>query len=112
MIPGINPKKMKQMMKQLGMKMNTLEDVESIVIKTAKGNYVFDNAEVVETTMQGTTTYQITGESRFEGAEIEISEEDVTLVSQQASVSPDQAKEALKKSKGDIAEAIISLTSP
>ena len=112
MIPGINPKKMKQMMKQLGMKMDTLENVESIVIKTAQGSYIFDSAEVVETTMQGTTTYQITGEPRFEAAEIEIAEEDVMLVSQQASVSPEQAKEALKRSSGDIAEAIISLTSP
>ncbi|MDT8357040.1 MAG: nascent polypeptide-associated complex protein [Methanomicrobiaceae archaeon] len=110
MMPGINPKKMKQMMKQLGMKMEQLEDVSEVVISTAAGNYIFERPEVVATTMQGVTSYQITGEPRFEPAEVEIPQGDVMLVAEQTGVSEDAAKNALKKTNGDIAEAILLLT--
>lgn len=112
MIPGMNPKKMKQMMKQLGMKMENIEDVERVVVHTPKGNYVFEPAEVVATTMQGVTTYQINGEPQFEPAELTIPEGDVALVMEQTGVSEEEALAALKTNNGDIAEAIISLTSP
>jgi nascent polypeptide-associated complex subunit alpha len=108
----MNPKKMKQMMKQLGMTMENIEDVERVVVYTPRGNYIFDQAEVVATTMQGVTTYQLNGELRFEPAAITIPEEDVALVAEQTGVSADEAREALKAKNGDIAEAIISLTSP
>lgn len=110
MIPGMNPKKMKQMMKQLGMKMDTIEDVERVVVYTPRGNYIFEPAEVVATTMQGVTTYQLNGEPRFEAAELEIPEEDVKLVMEQAGVSRDVAYTALKDAQGDIADAILKLT--
>ncbi|WP_425515752.1 nascent polypeptide-associated complex protein [Methanofollis formosanus] len=101
---------MKQMMKQLGMQMETLEDVQRVVIETGKGNYVFDEAEVVATIMQGTTTYQINGEARFEPAAVEIPEEDVKLVMVQTNASAEAAKEALIATNGDIAEAILRLS--
>jgi nascent polypeptide-associated complex subunit alpha len=110
MMPGINPKQMKQMMKKLGMKMEPVEGVERIIIYTTQGNYIFEDAEVIATVMQGMTTYQINGEPRFEPAEMEISKEDVTLVMEQTGVPAEAAREALKKSGGDIAEAIIALT--
>ena len=76
MLPGnINPRQMKAMMKKLGMNVEQIEDVQSIVIKTPKGNYIFDSAEVSAMTMQGQTTYQITGDIRFEPAAVEIPSE-------------------------------------
>jgi len=112
MMPGnINPRKMKQMMKQLGMQVEQIEDVQKIVISTPKGSYIFDDAEVAAMTMQGITTYQITGQPRFEAALQEIPEDDVRMVAEQAQVSLDSAREALRKTGGDIAEAIIHLTS-
>ena len=111
MLPGnINPRQMKAMMKKLGMQVEQIEDVQSIVITTPKGRYIFDAAEVTAMTMQGQTTYQITGEPRFEGAAPEIPKEDVTMVASQANVSEEKAKEALIATKGDIAEAILKLT--
>ena len=101
---------MKQMMKQLGMDVKPIEDVQEIVITTPKGRYVFDQAEVVLMKMQGMITYQITGEPRFEEAGLVIPDEDVHLVMEQAGVSFDQAKDALDQSKGDIAEAIVKLS--
>jgi len=113
MLPGnINPRQMKAMMKKLGMQVEQIEDVESIVIKTPYGNYIFGNAEVQAMTMQGVTTYQINGQCRFEEAAPKIPDEDVTLVASQANVPLDKAKEVLIACKGDIAEAIIKLTAP
>ncbi|WP_321506991.1 nascent polypeptide-associated complex protein [uncultured Methanoregula sp.] len=110
MLPGnINPRQMKAMMKKLGMNVEQIEDVQSIVIRTPKGNWVFDSAEVSAMTMQGTTSYQITGEPRFIPAEIEIPAEDITMVAAQANVPVEKAKEALVATKGDIAEAIMRL---
>jgi nascent polypeptide-associated complex subunit alpha len=91
------------------MNVEQIEDVQSIVIKTPKGNYVFDAAEVSAMTMQGVTTYQIQGEPRFEAAAPDIPKEDVTMVAAQANVSEDKAREALVATKGDIAEAIMKL---
>lgn len=110
MIPGVNPKQMKAMMKKLGMKMEQFEDVERVIVYTKKGNYIFENAEVVSTTMQGATTYQLSGDMRFEEAETVIPEEDVAMVAEQASVSKEAALAALKETNGDIAEAILKLS--
>ena len=97
-------------MKKLGMQVEQIEDVISIVIKTPKGNYIFDAAEVTAMTMQGTTTYQIIGEPRFEEAAPDIPKEDVAMVAAQANVSEEKAKDALVTTKGDIAEAIMLLS--
>ena len=111
MLPGnINPRQMKAMMKKLGMQVEQIEDVQSIVIKTPKGNYIFDSAEVSAMTMQGTTTYQVVGDIRFEPSAPEILKEDITMVAAQANVSEEKAKEALIATNGDIAEAIIRLS--
>ena len=110
MFPGkVNPKKMKQMMKQMGMEMEELEGVEKVVIYTPAGNYVFDDAQVVATTMQGVTTYQLTGEARFEEAVPEILDDDVALVASQAGATEEAARAALVETRGDIAEAILKL---
>ena len=102
---------MKAMMKKLGMNVEQIEDVQSIVIKTPKGNYIFDSAEVSAMTMQGSTTYQVVGDIRFEPATAEIPKEDITMVAASANVSEEKAKETLVATKGDIAEAIMRLSS-
>ncbi len=112
MLPGnVNPKQMKAMMKKLGMSVEPIEDVQQIVIKTGKGNFIFEGAEVTAMTMQGVTTYQIVGQPRFEEGAVEIPKEDITMVAAQANVSEDAAKAALVATRGDIAEAIMRLSS-
>ena len=97
-------------MKKLGMQVEQIEDVQSIVIKTPKGDWVFDaGAEVTAMTMQGQTTYQIAGTPRFVEGTPDIPAEDVTMVAAQANVSEEKAKAALIETKGDIAEAIMKL---
>ncbi|HRD26390.1 MAG TPA: nascent polypeptide-associated complex protein, partial [Methanoculleus sp.] len=41
--------------------MEELEGVERVIIQTSAGDYIFDEAQVVATRMQGVTSYQITG---------------------------------------------------
>jgi nascent polypeptide-associated complex subunit alpha len=107
---GINPKQMKAMMKKMGMEVAPIENVSSIVITTPEGRYIFGEAEVVAMTMQGVTTYQISGgDPRFEPAAPVIPDEDVALVSEQAGVSEDEARTALETAGGDIAGAILAL---
>lgn len=110
MMPGVNPRQMKAAMRKMGMSMNEIENVEKVVVYTADGSYIFENAQVVGITMQGQTSYQLTGEMRFEEKEIEIPESDVELVASQTGVTPDAARATLKECKGDMAEAILKLT--
>ncbi|HJJ48835.1 MAG TPA: nascent polypeptide-associated complex protein [Methanocorpusculum sp.] len=112
MMPGVNPRQMKAAMRKMGMSMNEIENVEKVIVYTADGNYIFENAQVVGVTMQGQTSYQLTGDMHFEEkvVEVEIPESDVELVASQTSVSADAARAALKECKGDIAEAILKLT--
>ena len=111
MLPGnVNPRQMKAMMKKLGMNVEPIEDVQEIVIKTPKGSYVFDAAEVTAMTMQGVTTYQIVGQPRFVEPVLEIPKEDIAMVASQAGVPEEAAKGALVATHGDIVEAIMRLS--
>ncbi|MDR2854773.1 MAG: nascent polypeptide-associated complex protein [Methanomicrobiales archaeon] len=110
MIPGMNPRKMKQMMKQLGMDITPIENVEEIIVKTALGNYVFPaGTEIAKMRMQGAVTYQISGEPEFIAAPPSIPDEDIALVAEQTGTSPEAARAALIEASGDIAQAILSL---
>jgi len=107
MIPGgMDPKKMQAMMRQMGIKSEEI-NAKSVVIETDSGKMIVDNPQVVQITMQGQKSLQITGEIRVEEGS---SEEDVKMVVEQAGCSDEEAKAALEKSGGDIAEAIVSLT--
>jgi nascent polypeptide-associated complex subunit alpha len=108
----MNPRKMKQMMDKMGMSMEPLEGVERIVITTAKGDYVFDAAEVVAMTMQGVKTFQVTGEPRFVPRGPAVSEEDVRLVMEQTRAPEEKVRRTLAETEGDIAEAILRLQGP
>ncbi len=111
MIPGINPRQMKQVMKQMGMSVNEL-DAEEVIIKTSDKELVFKNPQVQQMKIKNEETFQIIGNYEVVEREIEvnISEEDIKTVQEQANVSEEEARKALENTKGDIAEAIIYLT--
>lgn len=117
MMPGVNPRQLKTMMKQMGISQDDLIASE-VIIKTADKTYVFANPSVQKVTMQGQVSFQITGSYTLEEKaraiekkyEVTISDDDVRLVSEQAGVSKTDARKALESSKGDIAEAIVSLS--
>jgi len=122
---GMNPRKMQQMMKQMGIDVTEI-DAETVTITTTDGEQlVFEAPEVTRMDAQGSQTYQIVGEPEtteadtpaVEGgdtdgdaaAEEAIPEDDVELVASQASVSKRDAREALEAEDGDLAAAISRL---
>ncbi|MEE8167431.1 MAG: nascent polypeptide-associated complex protein [Candidatus Hydrothermarchaeales archaeon] len=107
MMPKVNPRQMKRMMKRMGMETEELEAIE-VTIKTADSEIRIENPSVVVVKAMGQKTYQITGEEHVE-AVTAIPEEDVKLVAAQAKVNEADAREALEKTDGDLAEAIILL---
>lgn len=115
---GVNPKQMQKMMRQMGVKVDEINNVSKVVIFRESGDIVINNPQVTKTKIMGQIMYQVVGEETVEKppAKAEtpqgpgVSDEDVELVAAQAKTSREKAREALAKSNGDIAEAIISLT--
>ena len=107
---GMNPRQMKKLMRQMGIKMEELENVEEIVIRLKEREIVLKNPVVTVMTVQGEKSYQIIPGSEEVREILEIPEEDVQLVMEQAGVDRETALKALKETKGDIAEAILKLS--
>ena len=111
MMPGrINPRQMNQMMRRLGINVKNIDNVEKVIIQTDTKEYIFENAEVTLMEAQGQKTYQIVGEPRVKNKEEETSKEDIKLIMDQTGKSEEEAKNALKESNGDIAQAILKLS--
>jgi len=124
---GMNPRKMKKMMEQMGIDMEDI-DAEEVIIRTPDEEFVFTDAEVQLMEAQGQKTYQVVGdpESRDRGeanaiesgdegdAEADttssgVDEDDVELVAMRAGVDEETAREALEDNDGDLADAVDQL---
>jgi nascent polypeptide-associated complex subunit alpha len=109
MIPGVNPRQARQMMKKLGISQVEI-DASQVIIKCQDKNIIINNPSVSKIKMQGSDNFQISGDVSEESAEsFEITEEDIKTVVEQTNCSEKSAIKALKRTEGDIAEAIISL---
>lgn len=108
---GINPKQMKQMMKRMGIKTEDI-DAQIVIIHGTDKEIIIEDPQVMKTIVQGQEMFQISGgrikEQDVESA-VEINEEDVGVVAEQADVSKEEARKALEESEGDLAAAIIKL---
>ena len=92
-------------MKQMGINSEEIS-AKSVTIETENEKLIVEDPQVVKITMQGQVSFQISGKVRKEET---LSSEDVRMVAEQAGVSEDEARNALKGSNGDIAEAIMKL---
>lgn len=108
MMPGMNPRQMRQAMKRMGIQQEDLE-VDEIIMKIGDKELVFKEPQVAKVNMMGQETYQIVGEAEERSLEEEISEEDIKTVMEQAKVSKKEAEKVLKETNGDLAEAILKL---
>lgn len=106
----MNPKKLKSMMKQMGINLTEIDDVEQVIIRTPDKDIVFNDANVSIMNAQGVDTYQVVGTPEEVARELVIPDDDVRLVAEQTGVSEDAALDALKNANGDLAEAILSLS--
>ncbi len=111
MIPGINQKQAKMLMKRMGIKQKEL-DAEEVIIKTPGKEIIIKNPQVSIIEMMGQNTFQITGDitERERQTAPDITEEDIKTVMEQANVSHEKALEAIAAENGDLAKAILSLT--
>jgi nascent polypeptide-associated complex subunit alpha len=118
----MNSREQKRMMQRMGMNMDTVTDVQQVIIRTADKDIVIDEPEVAILQVQGQKMYQVIGgqvseqSSTQRGASIAavkpaFSEEDVQLVADQTGKSLEKAKEALQEADGDLAKAILLLQS-
>lgn len=106
---GMNPRQMKKLMRQMGIKMEELEGVSEVIIRLENKEIVIKEPAVTVITAHGEKSYQIIGEEEIREM-LRIPEEDIQLVMEQAGVDRETARKALEETKGDIAEAIIKLT--
>lgn len=106
-MPGIDPKKMQALMKQMGIKQEEVDAVRVIIEKSEGGKIIVDNPSVIKVNMSGNESFQITGDVREDGG---ISHEDIKIVMEKTGVSEGRAKDALEKASGDLTEAIIGLS--
>lgn len=112
MFPGVNPRQMQQMMRKMGIQQVDLPARE-VIIRLPDKELVFPNPSVAKVNMMGQETFQLTGEfveRALSNATVEISEEDIKTVMEQASVTREKAKKTLEMTKGDLADAILRLT--
>jgi nascent polypeptide-associated complex subunit alpha len=108
---GMNPAKMKQMMKQMGISIDEIPNVEQVIIRTPEVDIVFNDANVTVMNAQGADTYQVVGTPEKVPRKLEIPDDDVRLVAEQTGVSEAEARKALEQANGDLAEAILALSS-
>ena len=124
----MNPRKMQQMMKQMGIDVDEL-DAEEVVIRKSDGEeLVFDQPDITVMDARGQETYQVVGEpttrestagaveaGTAESAESEgesaagIPDDDVEIVAMRTGASEDDAREALEATDGDLAAAVERL---
>jgi len=100
------------MMERMGINMKEMPGVEEVIIRTAEKEIHVRNATVSEVNAQGNRVFQVAGEVEEVARERKtFSDEDVLLVQQQAGVSREKAIAALEEADGEVARAILKLTS-
>ena len=107
MFPGLDPKKMQAMMRQLGLQQEEIDASRVIIEKTDGNKLIVQNPSVTKIKMQGQETFQIAGEISEESG---ISDEDIQTIVEKTGVSEKKARETLEKNNGDLAESILELS--
>ena len=105
-------REMRRMLDRMGLEMKEIPNVQEVIIKTDKKEIIIPKPAVSEMKSKDNSIFQVIAES-YEERELEVpvfSEEDIMLVAQQAGVSQESANNALIEAKGDLARAILLLT--
>ena len=103
----------RRMLDRMGINFEPINDVQEVIIRTKEKDIVVKQASVSEVKAKGTRMFQVVGENIEEivREKPKFTEEDVLLVAQQTGVSPERARVALEESGGELAQAILELTS-
>jgi nascent polypeptide-associated complex subunit alpha len=108
----VNDRNARRMMEKMGINQKEVPGVEEVIIRTATKDLVISGASVSEVNFQGQRIFQVAGEVEEVAKEAKkFSDDDVVLVQQQANVTREKAIAALDQSDGEVAKAILLLTS-
>jgi len=119
----LSPHEIKKLLKKYGIDVEEIKGVEKVEIHLADKVIVVSSPQVLAFKTAKQTVFQVLGEEvreerrseapRVERAveEVKVSEDDVRFVAEYTGVSLEKAREALVKTRGDIAKAIMILTS-
>ena len=105
-------REMRRMLGKMGLEMNEMDGIDEVIIKTETKELFLIKPQVIEMKGKDSTIFQIIA-TDIEEKKREIpsfKDEDIVLVMQQANVSKEKAIQALTDSKGDLAQAILTLT--
>jgi nascent polypeptide-associated complex subunit alpha len=105
-------REMRRMLDKMGLEMKDLGDIEEVIIKTENKELYLIKPQVVEMKGKDNTIFQVVA-TDIEEKQREVPslrEEDIILVMQQANVMRERAVQALIDAKGDMAQAILTLT--
>ena len=108
MFGNVNPKQIQGMMKKMGIAQTEI-DADRVVIECEDKNIVIENPSVVKINMQGNESFQISGDVS-EQEKSAFNEDDVKIVMEKTGKSKEKVVEALGKTEGDIAQAIVELS--
>ena len=105
-------REMRRMLDKMGLEMKDLGNIEEVIIKTENKELYLIKPQVVEMKGKDNTIFQVVA-TDIEEKQREVPslrEEDIILVMQQANVMRERAVQALIDAKGDMAQAILTLT--
>lgn len=114
---GLDPRKMEQMMEQMGIDVEDIDATE-VIIRTADGDLVFSDPEVTKMDARGQETFQVLGTperresstaSSAESATATVPDEDIETVVARTGASETAARKALEKHDGDLLAAVGEL---
>ena len=103
---------MRRMLDRMGLEMKEVNNVQEVIINTDTKEIIITKPSVTEMKAKDNSIFQVIADS-YEERELEepvFRQEDITLVAQQANVSPEEATKALTEAKCDLARAILLLT--
>ena len=105
-------REMRRMLDKMGLEMKDLGDIEEVIIKTETKEIYLIKPQIIEMKGKDNTIFQVVAtdiEEKKRDVPI-FKEEDIILVMQQANVTKEKAVQALTDAKGDMAQAILDLT--
>jgi nascent polypeptide-associated complex subunit alpha len=110
----VSPREAKRMMQRMGLSMDSMPDVEQVIIRTGSKEITIEEPEVAIMEVQGQKIFQVAGGKITEKAaerKMAIPEEDIRLVADQTGRNLEEARKALEECEGDLAKAILLLQS-
>ena len=103
---------MRRSLNKMGMNMNEVPDVQEVIIKTSKREIIITKPSITEMKGKDNTIFMIDARD-YEEIEVEpakFSDDDIQIVITQTGVNKEKAISALTDADGNIAQAILHLS--